>query len=244
MSEILLALQRSVATLGRGRVWFYFFAPALVALLLMVVFSVVLLERLVSQLAEQPPATWLTAWGAEWLAGALATLCAWLLMLSASYLVAMLLTAIVVLPLLLNHLAATDYPDVARLGRDSVLAGAWNSIVAALLFLVGWVLTLPLWLVPGMALVLPLFWMAWLNRRTFAFDALAVHATDDEWRTLRWRHGGALLLLGGFMALLAYLPFMGLLAPSLAALAYLHYCLEALRRQRGEAVVSVPAGHA
>ena len=165
-------------------------------------------------------------------------------MLSASYLVAMLLTAIVVLPLLLNHLAATDYPDVARLGRDSVLAGAWNSIVAALLFLVGWVLTLPLWLVPGMALVLPLFWMAWLNRRTFAFDALAVHATDDEWRTLRWRHGGALLLLGGFMALLAYIPFMGLLAPSLAALAYLHYCLEALRRQRGEAVVSVPAGHA
>ena len=244
MSEILLALQRSVATLGRGRVWFYFFAPALVALLLMVVFSVVLLERLVSQLAEQPPATWLTAWGAEWLAGALATLCAWLLMLSASYLVAMLLTAIVVLPLLLNHLAATDYPDLARLRRDSVLAGAWNSIVAALLFLVGWVLTLPLWLVPGMALVLPLFWMAWLNRRTFAFDALAVHATDDEWRTLRWRHGGALLLLGGFMALLAYIPFMGLLAPSLAALAYLHYCLEALRRQRGEAVVSVPAGHA
>ena len=199
---------------------------------------------MVSQLAEQPPATWLTAWGAEWLAGALATLCAWLLMLSASYLVAMLLTAIVVLPLLLNHLAATDYPDLARLGRDSVLAGAWNSIVAALLFLVGWVLTLPLWLVPGMALVLPLFWMAWLNRRTFAFDALAVHATDDEWRTLRWRHGGALLLLGGFMALLAYIPFMGLLAPSLAALAYLHYCLEALRRQRGEAVVSVPAGHA
>ena len=244
MSEFLLALQRSVSSLWLGRVWFYFFAPALVALLLMVVFSVVLLERLVSQLAEQPPATWLTAWGAEWLAGALATLCAWLLMLSASYLVAMLLTAIVVLPLLLNHLAATDYPDLARLGRDSVLAGAWNSIVAALLFLVGWVLTLPLWLVPGMALVLPLFWMAWLNRRTFAFDALAVHATDDEWRTLRWRHGGALLLLGGFMALLAYIPFMGLLAPSLAALAYLHYCLEALRRQRGEAVVSVPAGHA
>ncbi len=244
MSEILLALQRSVATLGRGRVWFYFFAPALVALLLMVVFSVVLLERLVTQLAEQPPATWLTAWGAEWLAGALATLCAWLLMLSASYLVAMLLTAIVVLPLLLNHLAATDYPDLARMGRDSVLAGAWNSIVAALLFLVGWVLTLPLWLVPGMALILPLFWMAWLNRRTFAFDALAVHATDEEWRTLRWRHGGAMLLLGVFMALLAYIPFMGLLAPSLAALAYLHYCLEALRRQRGEAVVSVPAGHA
>ena len=233
MSEILLALQRSVTTLGRGRVWFYFFAPALVALLLMVVFSAVALDRLVTQLAEQPPATWLTAWGAEWLGGALATLGAWLLMLSASYLVAMLLTAIVVLPLLLNHLAASDYPDLARLGRDSVVA------VAALLFIVGWVLTLPLWLIPGMALVLPLFWMAWLNRRTFAYDALAVHATDDEWRSLRRQHGGALLLLGLIMALLAYIPFMGLLAPSLAALAYLHLCLESLRRLRSDAVLSV-----
>ena len=242
MSEILLALQRSVATLGRGRVWFYFFAPALVALLLMIVFSVAALDRLVSQLAEQPPATWLTSWGAEWLAGAMATLVAWLLMLSASYLVAMLLTAIVVLPLLLNHLAATDYADLARLGRDSVLAGAWNSVAAALLFLAGWVLTLPLWLIPGMALVLPIFWMAWLNRRTFAFDALAVHATSDEWRALRRQRGGALLLLGLGMALLVYIPFVGLLAPSFAALAYLHYCLEALRRERGEALVSVSGG--
>ena len=51
--------------------------------------------------------------------------------------------------------------------------------------------------------------------------------------------GGALLLLGLIMALLAYIPFMGLLAPSLAALAYLHFCLESLRRLRGDAVLSV-----
>ena len=239
MSEILLALQRSVTTLGRGRVWFYFFAPALVALLLMVVFSAVALDRLVTQLAEQPPATWLTAWGAEWLAGALATLGAWLLMLSASYLVAMLLTAIVVLPLLLNHLAATDYPELARLGRDSVLAGAWNSVAAALLFLVGWLLTLPLWLIPGMALVLPLFWMAWLNRRTFAYDALSLHATQEEWQHLRRQRANVLIWLGLVMALLTHVPLLGLFAPSLAALAYIHFCLEALRRLRQGAIVAI-----
>ena len=47
------------------------------------------------------------------------------------------------------------------------------------------------------------------------------------------------LVLGLIMALLAYIPFMGLLAPSLAALAYLHFCLESLRRLRGDAVLSV-----
>lgn len=48
-----------------------------------------------------------------------------------------------------------------------------------------------------------------------------------------------LLALGLIMALLAHVPFMGLLAPSLAALAYVHFCLEALRRLRQGAVVSI-----
>ena len=180
MAGVMLALRRSFATLARGRVWFYMLAPAIVAVIAMVGLSVLLLEHLIADLIEQPPLSWVVAWGAFWLAKLLAALGGWLLILSASYLVAMLLTAIVVLPLLLNHLAAIDYPDLARQGSDSVVASTWNSVAAALLFIVGWLVTLPLWLIPGLALLLPLFWMAWLNRRTFTFDALAAHATSDE----------------------------------------------------------------
>ena len=239
MGEVMLALRRSLATLGRGRVWLYMLAPAIVAVLVMVGLSVVLLERLIALFVEQPPLSWIAAWGALWLAELLAGLSGWLLILSASYLVALLLAAIVVLPLLLDHLAATDYPDLARLGRDSLIASTWNSVAAALLFVVGWLLTLPFWLIPGAALLLPLFWMAWLNRRTFAFDALAAHATPDEWRELRRAQAFPLLALGLLLALLAHVPFLGLLAPSFAALAYLHFCLEALRRLRQGAVVAV-----
>ena len=239
MAEVILALRRSLTTLARGRVWFYMLAPAIVAVIAMVGLSVLLLEHLIADLLEQPPLTWIAAWGVVWLAKLLAGLSGWLLILSASYLVAMLLTAIVVLPLLLNHLAAVDYPDLARQGSDSVVASTWNSVAAALLFIVGWLVTLPLWLIPGLALLLPLFWMAWLNRRTFAFDALAAHATADEWRELRRAQAIPLLLLGFAMALLAHVPFIGLLAPSLAALAYIHFCLEALRRLRQGAVVAV-----
>ena len=239
MGDVMLALRRSFATLGRGRVWLYMLAPAIVAVLAMVGLSVALLERLIAAFVEQPPLSWVVAWGALWLAKLLAALGGWLLILSASYLVAMLLTAIVVLPLLLNHLAAIDYPDLARAGQDSIVASTWNSVAAALLFIVGWLLTLPLWLIPGLGLVLPLFWMAWLNRRTFSFDALAAHATADEWRELRRAQATPLLVLGLAMALLAHVPFLGLLAPSLAALAYIHFALEALRRLRQGAVVAV-----
>ena len=242
MGDVILALRRSVSTLGRGRVWFYMLAPAIVAVLALVGLSVLLLERLIAAFIEQPPMSWIAAWGAFWLARLLAALGGWLLILSASYLVAMLLTAIIVLPLLLNHLAAVDYPDLARLGQDSVVASTWNSLWAALLFIAGWLLTLPLWLIPGFGLLLPLFWMAWLNRRTFAFDALAAHATADEWRELRRSQTTPLLLLGLAMALLAHVPLLGLLAPSLAALAYIHFGLEALRRLRQGAVVAVILG--
>jgi hypothetical protein len=238
MPEVILALRRSLATLGRGRVWLYFLAPALFSLVAMVGLSVFLLERLIASFIEMPPLTWVTAWGALWLAKALAALGGWLIILSASYLLAVLLTAVIVLPLLLRHLAAVDYPDLAREGSDNLVASTWNSVWAALLFVAGWLLTMPLWLVPGVGLILPFFWMAWLNRRTFAYDALAEHANAAEWKELRRRQATPLFVLGLLMALLGHVPFIGLLAPSLAALAYIHFCLEALRRLRQGALVS------
>ena len=239
MSEVMLALQRSLTTLGRGRVWIYMLVPALLTLLVMIGLAVFLLDNLIAAFVEQPPMSWIAAWGAFWLAKALAVLGGWLVIFSASYLVAMVLTAVLILPLLLKHLAAVDYPDLARMGQDNVVAATWNSVWAAVLFVAGWLVTLPLWLVPGLGLLLPFFWMGWLNRRTFAYDALAEHASDNEWRALRRAQATPLLILGLIMAVIAHVPFLGLITPALAALAYVHYCLEALRRLRQGAVVAV-----
>ena len=239
MGEIIVALRRSLASFGQGKIWLYILVPALIAIVLMVGMSIALLDYLITSFIAQPPMSWFAEWGAEWLAKAMAALGGWLLILSVSYAVAILLTAILVLPLMLNFIAARDYPDLARLGRDSLIESTQNSVGAALLFAVGWVVTLPLWLIPGFGLLLPLALMAWLNRRTFAYDVLAAHSTPDEWRTIRRQQSMPLLMLGAIMAALTHVPFVGLLAPSLAALAYIHFCLEALRRLRQGAVVSV-----
>jgi hypothetical protein len=242
MAEVMLALIRTLTTLARPRVWLLMVGPALVSLVVWMGLTIFLLEGLIAGFIDLPPMSWLTGWGAVWLAKLLAVLGGWLLVLAAAYVTAMLLAAIFVLPLLLNHVAAADYPELARMGKDSVTASTWNSISAALLFIAGWLVTLPLWLVPGLGLVLPLFWMAWLNRRTFAYDALAVHATDAEWRELRRRHGAPLLMLGITLALVAHIPVIGLLAPTLAALAFIHYALEALRKMRQGAIVTIIEG--
>lgn len=239
MDKVMLALGRAFANLRHGRVWLYVLTPALFSLLLTVTLAVWALGAIVQYLLGWPPMTWLLAWKLLWLASLLAHLGGWLAILAVAYLGAMLLTAVAIMPLMLKFLAETEYRDVAPMGKDSFVAAAANSVLASLLFVAGWLLTLPLWLIPGFSLLLPLLLLAWLNRRVFAHDALAAHATAEEWAALRQRHKGPLFMLGLTLALLAHIPLISLLVPALAALSFVHYGLEALRRARNGAIVSI-----
>lgn len=244
MGEVVLALARTLGSLRTGRVWAYVLIPAAVSLLLAIGLAVTALGWIVQQFMDYPPMTLLAGWGLLWLAHLLAYLGGWMAIFAAAYLCASLLAAIVIMPLLLKHLSEGDYRDVAPMGRDSFVNAAVNSILASIFFIGAWLLTVPLWLIPGMSLILPLLLMGWLNRRTFAYDALSLHASDSEWQTLRRLHGKPLYVLGLTMALLAHIPIIGLLVPALAALAFVHYGLEALRRSRGGALVTVEGEHA
>lgn len=239
MAEVMLALGRTLGSLKDGRVWLYVLVPAIFSLLLSIGLAVWALGAVVERMLDYPPMSLLVGWGLVWLAHLLAYLGGWLAIFAVAYLSASLLAAIVVMPLMLKHLSATEYRDVAAMGRDSFVAATVNSLFASILFVVGWLVTIPLWLIPGFSLLLPLLLMGWLNRRTFAYDALSLHATAGEWQEIRLRHKTPLLMLGLTMALFAHLPVVGLLVPALAALSFVHYGLEALRRSRGGAVVTI-----
>lgn len=239
MADVMLALMRTLASLKNGRVWLYVLTPALLSLLLTIALAVGVLGAAVQHLMNYPPMTWLAAWGLLWLATILAYLGGWMAIFAAAYLTASLLAAIVIMPLMLKLLAEGEYRDVAPMGKDSFVAAALNSVLASVIFVVAWLLTVPLWLIPGFSLLIPLLLMGWLNRRTFAYDALSMHATAEEWRGIRQQNKGPLFMLGLTMALFAHIPLLGLLVPALAALSFVHYGLEALRRARGGAIVTI-----
>ena len=242
MGDVMLALARTLANLKQGRVWGYVLVPAVVALLLAVGLAVWALGWFVQQIMAYPPMTLLVAWGLVWMAHILAYLGGWMAIFAIAYLAASLLAAIVIMPLMVKHLAETEYRDVSAMGKDSFVAAAVNSIAASVLFVIAWVATIPLWLIPGFSLFVPLLLMGWLNRRTFAYDALSLHATADEWTALRNGNKAQFFMLGLTMALLVHVPFVGLLVPALAALSFVHFGLEALRRSRGGAVVTLQGG--
>lgn len=239
MADVILALMRTMASLKDRKVWGYVLAPAVFSLLLWIALAFWGLSVIVDWLLGHPPMTILVGWGVAWLAHLLAYLGGWMAIFACAYLTASLLAAVLIMPLLLKHLARGDYQDVAPMGADSFVGATVNSVIASLLFVAGWLATLPFWLIPGLSLVLPMLVMAWFNRRTFAYDATSMHATAEEWRALRRQYKGPLFMLGLVMALLAHIPVVGLLVPALAALSFVHFGLEALRRSRGGAIVTI-----
>ncbi len=232
MVEVFAAFIRAARDLARREILVHALWPPLVSLAAWAGMAAALWEPAHASLAAMLPNwSWLTAsWIADWLVTAI------LLMALAPlvYFTALLLVATFALPLMMSVVAARDYPDLSRYGTNAVWGSVANTLLAGLVFILGWLVTLPLLLIPGVLLVMPLAWAAWLNQRTFRFDALAEHATADERRRVIGRSKPQLLVAGAGTALLAYVPLLNLLAPALAALVFVHLCLGGLRRLRAE----------
>ena len=137
----------------------------------------------------------------------------------------------------------------------------WWSLGSTVLALAILVVSLPLWVIPPLALLVPPLVWGWLTYRVMVYDALADHATHEERLAVMRRHRTPLLVIGivsGYlgaapsliwaMGALA-LPMMPLLIPVfvwlytlvfvLAALWFTHYSLAALDELRREQAVEV-----
>ena len=185
---------------------------------------------------QLPDWAWL-AWLGPWLAHVVV----FLVFAPLIYVTALLFMAVIALPRMMAIIAARDYPDVSRQGsaQAAFWGSLWNTLAAGAIFILGWLLTLPLLLIPGALFVLPLLWSAWLNQRAFRFDALAEHAQPAERDVLFRRERGNLIGAGLVSALVAYVPLVHLLAPGFAALLFVHLCLAALRDLRNQQGISV-----
>ena len=155
-----------------------------------------------------------------------------LLLIPLIYSTALFIVAVFALPLMLERVAAKEYPELEQ-RRGGTLAGSiGNALLATTVFLVGWVITLPLWLIPGMAIILPVLLSAYLNYRGYSYDALSLHGDAEEIHKTIVRERGQLYLVGIVAGLLVYVPILNLIAPAYAGLAFIHFGLETLRRAR------------
>lgn len=176
----------------------------------------------------------------------------------------MILTALIfvgtmAMPLIAKHVGSRSYKKLDERKGGSFLGSLWMSASSFVVFLVLWIATLPLSLIPPLTFVIqPILW-GWLTYRVMAYDALADYADADERKTILRTHRWPLLLIGaitGAMGAAPTLLWLGgplsvIFFPVLSAgaiwlyvlvfiftgLWFQHYCMDALlryRAQRGE----------
>ncbi|HEU0196563.1 MAG TPA: EI24 domain-containing protein [Nevskiaceae bacterium] len=179
---------------------------------------------------------------------------AWVLVLPLFVLIvlatALLITSLFGMPAMVREIAERYYPQLERAHGGTARGSVWNAAVAILVYLVLMILSLPLWfIVPFGGVVLPLLLNAWLNARLFRYDALAEHATPNEYRELMRDSRGGLYGLGLVLAALQLLPsatlilipFVLLFLPVYSGLAFVHYTLGRLQRLREQQPSLQPA---
>ena len=175
---------------------------------------------------------WLEGIGAGLLLRPLTSLGVIVLLAPAVLITAIVITEIIALPVIVSFVGARYYAGVHKKAGGTLAGGIINSIIGIAVFCTLWIMTLPLWLFGIFALLLPGLLSAYLNQRMFRYDALAEHASADEYREILARAKGRLFLLGLLLAVFYYVPLVNLLVPVVSGLAFTHLCLGELARLR------------
>ena len=237
MSPVITALVSSLRDLREPRVLALALVPPFAAILVWAGLAWVFAgdwARLVANwIATTPWLAWVRDWGLSWVFVWGSGIAAVALLLPLMLITALLVTDLVAMPVIVPLVGDRQYPRLERRTGGTVAGSIWNAAKAVVLFVLLWVVTLPLWLTGIGALVLPVLLSAHFNQRLFRYDALAEHASAEEFARILHTSRGDLFLIGILLSLLLTVPLVNLLVPVFSALAFTHYCLARLERVRG-----------
>lgn len=236
MQDVLAAITRAFGNLFDPRIITIVFLPMLGSIMLWTVLAWIFWGAWTGMISGAMNSTtvagWLQGWGATWVIDYTAALLVLIGIMPAVYVTALVITEIVVMPVIMKLVAERYFPDLRR-ERGGTLAGSLlNAATGISVFAVLWIITLPLWLTGIGAVLAPVLTSAYLNQRMFRYDALAEHASREEFADLLRASRGDLFLLGILLSLLLYVPVVNLLLPVISALAFTQFCLARLTRQR------------
>ena len=109
-------------------------------------------------------------------------------------------------PALVGMVSARRFPNLERHHGGSLLQSLGWTLMSVFLALMAFVVTLPLWWLPFMALVLPPLIWGWLTYRVMVYDVLAEHASQSERIELMNRFRFQLLGIGVITGMMGAAP--------------------------------------
>jgi hypothetical protein len=184
-------------------------------------------------------------------------LIAMLLLLPLMILTALIFIGVVAMPMIGRHVGLRHYPQLEQRHGGSIVGSVGVALGGMAIFTGLWIVTLPLYFFPPLAVLVQALLWGWLTTRVMVYDTLADYASADERREILARHRWRLLVigvisgaagalpgaiwLGGVMAVV-FFPFLAAASIWLYVLIFIftglwfaYYCLDALARLRAEA---------
>jgi len=240
MQDVIAAITRAFGNLFEPRIIAIMFVPMLGSLVAWTLLAWLFWDAwtggIAGAMANTTVAGWLQGWSATWVIDYTAMLVVIIAILPAMFVTALVITEIIAMPVIVGFIAERHHPDLARAAGGTIVGGVLNAATGIGVFALLWIFTLPLWLTGVGAVLAPVLTSAWLNQRLFRYDALAEHASREEFARLVRAARGDLFLLGILLSLLLYVPLVNLLVPVLGGLAFTHFCLARLAAQRNKIV--------
>jgi uncharacterized protein involved in cysteine biosynthesis len=234
MSDILDALLGALKSLLHPKILAIVLWPVIFALVLWGVLAWLFWADWLSALNGwvQPAELWLDQYDFAWLASMLSVVLLVLLITPLALTSALLIAAIVAMPMMVRHVAARHYPDLAREHGGTVLGSIFNAFIAVTVYVGLWLITLPFWFAAGLGAVFSLLLTAYLNQRLFRYDALAEHASRAEFDQILNNENASFYGMGLILACLHFIPVINLFSPIYTGLAYIHLGLHKLQKLR------------
>ncbi len=235
MNPILDASAKAFRDLFQFRILWIVIWPMLAAVLLWLVLGVAFWGTfsgwIVNGLATIGIQHWLDGLEPRWVANALQAILHMILFVPMVFVTALLITAFFAMPALIRLVADRDYPQLKRESGGSIAGNLLNAVLAIVIFIAIWVLTLPLWFF-GVGVAMPFIAATYLNQRLFRYDALSEHGSSEEMKILFSRYQSSWWGLGLLTGLLQFVPLLNLFAPVLTGLAFIHFGLARLASLR------------
>ena len=192
-------------------------------------------------------------------------LVAMLLLLPLMILSALLFMGLAAMPAIVRHVGERQFPTLEKKRGGSLLGSLATNAGGFLVFVLAWLLTLPLYLFAPLALLVQIGLWGWLTARVMSYDALAEHASAEERAQIKRLHHLPLLAIGMVSGACGALPgivwiggaaFSIVLFPFLAAISvwlylvififtglwFQYYCLQALANLRAGGAGPAAAG--
>ncbi|RSZ58724.1 EI24 domain-containing protein [Massilia atriviolacea] len=206
----------------------------------------------------------LGSFGLGFLKTIIVPLIAMLLLLPLMIVTSLVFMGVAAMPPITRHVAARHFSTLEAKNEGSFMASLAINLSSAALFVVVWVLSLPLYIVPPVAVLVQVVLWGALTSRVMVYDALEDYASAEEMKEIRRRHRAQLTFIGivsGFIGALPGIVWIGgavmsiVLFPFLAAISiwlyvlifvftalwFQYYCMHALRELRAAAAAPVAA---